>query len=53
MVHAQLVPRQKPLGLKRNGGKQEETEEAEEELYKETRSGNGCKLAWTCSGEFA
>jgi hypothetical protein len=41
MVHAHGVPKQKPLGLKRNGGQSEETAEAEKELYEDTRSGNG------------
>jgi hypothetical protein len=38
MVHAPGVQREKPLGLERNGG--QETVEAEEELYEETKLGD-------------
>jgi hypothetical protein len=37
-AHAWVVPKQRPLGLERNGGQIEEMVETEEEPYKKTRS---------------
>jgi hypothetical protein len=51
MVHTHGVPKQKPLGLERNGGQQEEMVEAEEELYMGTGFGDEHGLAWTRLGE--
>jgi hypothetical protein len=42
-----------PYALREIKGQLEETAEAEEELYKEKRSGDGCRSAWTCLGECA
>jgi hypothetical protein len=42
--HAHEVPKQKPLGLERNGGQVEEMAEAEEELCKRTGSGDEVRI---------